>query len=89
MRVVMIWRDNTDYARTVIEWMHDCEHRIGTAPESLSPDEPEGESICRAYDIVEYPTMLAIDNDGRVMQLWRGRDLPRIDDVSFYLLKNE
>ncbi|MCR5572872.1 MAG: hypothetical protein K6F57_03820 [Candidatus Saccharibacteria bacterium] len=88
MRVVIIWRDESDYGRTVTEWLHDCERRIGVAPESLSPDEPEGESICRAYDIVEYPSMLAIDDGGKVMQMWRGRDLPRIDDVAYYLMEH-
>ena len=88
MRVVIIWRDESDYGRTVTEWLHDCERRIGVAPESLSPDEPEGESICEAYDIVEYPSMLAIDDGGKVMQMWRGRDLPRIDDVTYYLMEH-
>lgn len=88
MRVVIIWRDESDYGRTVTEWLRDCERRIGVAPESLSPDEPEGESICRAYDIVEYPSMLALDDSGKVMQMWRGRDLPRIDDVAYYLIEH-
>ena len=88
MRVVVVWRDNTDYARSVIDWLHDCERRVSAAPESLSPDEPEGESLCRAYDIVEYPTILAMNDDGRLLQMWRGKDLPRIDDVSYYLIEH-
>ena len=88
MRVVMIWRDESDYGRTVAEWLHDCERRIGVAPESVSPDEPEGESLCKSYDIVEYPSMIALDNEGKMIQMWRGRDLPRIDDVSYYLTEH-
>ena len=88
MRVVIIWRDESDYGRAVTEWLHDCERRIGVAPESVSPDEPEGESLCKSYDIVEYPSMVALDNEGKMIQMWRGRDLPRIDDVSYYLLEH-
>ena len=88
MRVVIIWRDNTDYARTVIDWLRDFEIRSGKQIESLSPDEPEGESPCRAYDIVEYPTMLAIDTNGSLLQMWRGTDMPRISDVSYYLMEH-
>ena len=62
MRVVIIWRDETDYARTVIEWLHDFEKRTGTMPESLSPDEPEGVAAKGAH--------LRVD-DG---QHGRGRD---------------
>jgi len=88
MRVVIIWREDTEYARSVIEWLRDCERRIGLTPESLSPDEPDGESLCRTYDVVEYPTILAMNDDGNVLQAWRGRDLPRIDDVSYYLIEH-
>ena len=89
MRVVIIWREESDYARTIIEWLHDCERRVGKAPESYDPDEGAGESLCHAYDVVEYPTMLAIDDDGQVLQEWRGVEaMPRIDDVSYYLLEH-
>lgn len=88
MRVVAIWRDNEDYSRSVIEFLRDIEHRLGKAPESLSPDSPEGESLARSYDIVEYPSILAINDDGKLVQLWRGAMLPKIDDVSFYLLED-
>lgn len=88
MRVVVVWREESDYARSVIEWLHDCERRLGAGPESLSPDEPGGESLCKAYGIVEYPSIVALDDDGRLIQMWRGRDLPRIDDVAYYLLKS-
>ncbi len=88
MRVVIIWRDNSDYGRDVIDWLRELERRTGRTLESYSPDEPEGESICRAYDVMIYPTILALDTDGRVLQEWRGGLLPRIDDVSYYLINN-
>ena len=62
----MIWRDDTDYSRTVTEWLRDFEHRTGKQPESYSPDSPEGESICHTYDVVEYPTILAFDDEGKL-----------------------
>ena len=86
MRVVAIWRDNTDYSRTMIEWLEDFKRRTGHEPESVSPDSPDGESLCRLYDIVEYPSIIALDNDGKQLQIWRGTMLPRIDDVNYYLI---
>ena len=79
MRVVIIWREDTDYARDVIEWLHEFEHRTGKQPESFSPDSADGESICRTYDVVEYPTILAFDNEGKLLQEWCGMNpsLPR------------
>ena len=53
-----MWRRESDYGRSVEEWLHEFERRTGRTLTSLNPDEPEGESVCRAYDIVEYPTMM-------------------------------
>ncbi len=88
MRVVIIWRDESEHGRSVREWLRDLERRTGRSLESYSPDEPSGESLCRAYDITMYPTIMALDNDGRMMQMWRGGMLPKIDDVSYYLITN-
>jgi hypothetical protein len=87
MRVVIIWREETDYARDVIDWLRDFEHRTGKQPESFSPDSPDGESICRTYDVVEYPTILALDSMGRLQKMWRGTGMPSIDDVMYYLIE--
>lgn len=84
MRLVMVWRDNTDYAREVLDWMRDFEHETGKKVESLDPDTAEGEMFVRARDIVEYPAVVAVDNDGRVLKMWAGRHLPQINDVSYY-----
>ena len=82
----MIWREESDYARSVIEWMRELEHRTGRTIESYEPDSPEGESICRSYDIVEYPSIIALNDDGKMLQEWRGTMLPKIDDVNYYLI---
>ena len=59
MRVVVIWRDESEHGRSVREWLHELEHRTGRSVESYSPDEPDGESICRSYDVRIYPTILS------------------------------
>ena len=79
-------REESDYARSVIEWMRELEHRTGRTIESYEPDSPEGESLCRSYDIVEYPTIIALNDDGKMLQEWRGTMLPKIDDVNYYLI---
>jgi len=87
-RVVIIWRDNEDYSRTVTEWLHDFEHRTGKQLESLSPDEGDGLSLCKAYDVVEYPSIIVLGDSGEVRQMWRGASMPRMDEVAYYLLEN-
>lgn len=86
MRVVCIWRRESDYGRVMEEWIDEFERRTGVEIESVSPDSREGEGFCRAYDIVEYPTLLVLkEGDGGVAAMWRGTALPTFDDVSYWL----
>lgn len=88
MRVVCVWRDNTDYAREVNEWLREFERRDIGEIESLDPDTIEGEIFCSAHDVVEYPTIIAVDDQGRELQTWRGTPMPLIDEVSYYSREN-
>lgn len=84
MRVVCVWRENEDYSRAVEEWLMEFERRTGRAVETLSPDGREGVEFCRAYDIVEYPTIMALGENGSVLSMWRGKQLPLFDEVAYW-----
>ena len=84
MMVIVVYKDFTDYAREVESYMTDFKRLTGRELETLDPDSKEGESFCRAYDIVEYPSIIAVSDDGRLQQLWRGTPLPQINEVSYY-----
>lgn len=84
MRLVVLWRDNTDYAREVISWISDFKHSTGKEVESLDPDMVEGESFAQARDIMEFPSVVAVADDGSVLRHWRGTPMPPIDEVSYY-----
>lgn len=83
MRIICVYKEGYDYSRTVTDWMEDFYRRTGERIESLNPDEdPE---FCEAYDIVEYPTMLAIGPNGEAAAIWKGEPLPLFDEVLYYL----
>lgn len=84
MRVVVVYKYESDHAREVLDYLRDFSRQTGHEIEEIDPDTPEGAHFCRTYDIVEYPTMLALDDSSRLHQLWRGRPLPTISEVSFY-----
>ena len=84
MRVVCIYRDNQDYSRTVTEWLENLRRQTGREMEIMDPDKNTG--FCEAYDVVEYPTILALDNNGVVRASWRGKTLPLINEVLFYMV---
>ena len=69
MRVVVVYRAESDYARRVIDFLHDFNRQTGHTID----------------DIVEYPTIIALSADSQMQNMWRGLPLPTISEVSFYV----
>lgn len=84
MRIVIIARDRTDYARQVEEYLRDFKMQTGGEIEVMNPDSREGIGFCQAYGVLEYPTILALDSSGIMQHMWRGLPLPRISELSYY-----
>jgi hypothetical protein len=79
-----VYKDQTDYARSVIDFLRDFQHQTGHEVETMNPDSAEGIDFCQSYDIMEYPTMIALSDDGQMLNTWTGLPLPTISEVSFY-----
>ena len=75
MRVVVVYKTESDHARTVFDYLRDFKN----------PDSAAGSDFCRTYDIVEYPTIIALSDGGQLQNMWRGTPLPTISEVSFYV----
>lgn len=84
MRVIVVYRDQADYSRTVLDFLHDFEHQTGHVLELMNPDSAEGISFCETYGVVEYPTIVALNDSGVMQNMWRGLPLPTISEVSYY-----
>lgn len=85
MRVVVVYKQQTDYARRVEDYMMDFQRQTGHELETLDPETRDGISFTGAYDILEFPTIIAISDDGQIQNQWRGLPLPTISEVSYYV----
>ncbi len=81
----MVYKDGTDYSRTVSDFLRDFEHQTGHILELMDPDSPEGTHFCETYGIVEYPTIIALSDSSELQNSWSGVPLPTINEVSFYV----
>lgn len=84
MRVVIVFKEESDHARAVLDFLRDFKIQTGHDLEIINPETPEGIHFCAAYDIVEYPTIIAISDNSVMQNLWRGLPLPTISEVSYY-----
>ena len=82
MRIVCVTKEGRDYSRTVSDYLEDFYRRTGREIETMDPD--QSPAFCEAYDIVEYPTILALDNSGGVAASWKGLPLPLFDEIAYY-----
>ena len=85
MRAYIVYREESDHARAVIDYLREFERRIGKVPQLVDPNTKEGADFCRLYDVVEYPSVVATDNQGILQNIWRGQPLPTINEVSYYV----
>lgn len=85
MKTLLLYRPNTDYERTVLDYVRDFKMQTGKDLPTMDVDSPEGSEICKIYDIVQFPAILVTDNDGKYLNLWVGETLPQIGEVSYYV----
>jgi hypothetical protein len=86
MKVVVVSREGEDYSRAVSDWLTDFRRRTGRELTVISPDSPSGAGFSSTYDVVEYPSIVALAEDGQVLRMWRGLPLPTIDEVNYYAM---
>lgn len=85
MRVFIAYRPNSEHAREVADYLRDFERQTGKKIDEIDPDTREGDHLSRLYDIVQYPTIVATDDDGALQAMWPGTPLPLMDEVSYYV----
>ena len=84
MRTFVVYKVESDHARAVMDYMGDFKRQTGRDIEVVDPDTRDGSALCRTYDIVEYPSIVSLDDNGVLQNMWRGLPLPTISEVSYY-----
>ena len=85
MKVVVLYRPNSEHARKIEDFVRDFEHyQPGKRLEVVSLDTRDGSSTATLYDVMQYPAILALRDDGQVMKEWEGDMLPLMNEISYY-----
>jgi hypothetical protein len=85
MKVLVIYRPNSEHGRLVEEFIHEFQRRYGDAHlEILNIDTRDGSATASLYDVVQYPAILILQNDGYLQKSWEGNDLPLMNEVFAY-----
>ena len=83
--MLVLYRPNSEYARTVEEFVHDFQYRYpGHTVEILSIDTRDGSATASLYDVMQYPAIMVLRTDGYMQNSWSGVPLPLMDEVAAY-----
>ncbi len=87
MKVMVVYRPNSEHGRMVSDFLRDLNHMSPSAGkvEEIDVDTREGSAIASLYDVMSYPKVMVVADDGRLIQDWESGTLPLLSDISFYI----
>jgi hypothetical protein len=87
MKVLVLYRPNSEFARQVEEFVHDLQERHNVDErhlEVLDYDSREGSATASLYDVMAQPSIVVVGDDGAYVKSWQGTELPLLEEVAGY-----
>ena len=84
MKVTVLYQPNSEHERRVLDYARDVKRTTGHELELVSLNSREGADQAKLYDATRYPAVLALRDNGQLLQLWQDELLPTINEVSAY-----
>ncbi|HSX45824.1 MAG TPA: hypothetical protein VLG27_02340 [Candidatus Saccharimonadia bacterium] len=85
MKVLVLYRPNSEHGRLIEDFIHEFKQRYAEAHlEVLNIDSRDGSATASLYDIMQYPAILVLQNDGYLQKSWVGDEIPLLDEVFAY-----
>jgi hypothetical protein len=86
MKVLVLYRPNSEHGRLIEDFIHDLQQRVDSEKmEVLNVDSRDGSAMASLYDIMSYPAILVLQTDGYLEKCWQGDSLPLFDEVAAYI----
>jgi len=86
VKLLVLYRPNSEHESQVEAFVRDFQRRydVGRKIELVSINTRDGAATASLYDVVAYPAILVLGDDGSLVNLWQGMPLPLMDDVAGY-----
>lgn len=90
MKLLVLYRPKSEHATPVESFVRDLEHQhdVGNKISMVSVETREGAATAALYGVWDYPALVAVADDGRVLNMWQGESLPLMDEVVSYIYTN-
>lgn len=80
--ITILYRPGSEHERQVQEFQSELAHNQ-VIVRLINIDSREGSTLARLYDVVDYPAVIAHEDDGHVIDTWSGK-FPLVSEVSYF-----
>lgn len=81
----MLYRPNSEHARVAEDFARDFSHQFRDSRlDMVDLNTRDGSSTASLYDVMQYPAILALTDDGQLVKEWEGQSLPLMNEVAYY-----
>ena len=86
VKLLILYRPNSEHETEVESYVRDFQRRydVGRKVEMVSVNTRDGSATASLYDVVSYPAILVLGDDGSMVGFWQGMPLPLMDEVAGY-----
>jgi hypothetical protein len=86
MKALVLYRPNSEYSRITEQFIRDYKSRYPTGRvEVVNIDTRDGIATASLYDVMSYPAILVIQDNGALQKDWQGPVLPMFDEIASYV----
>ena len=85
MKVLILYRPVSEHGRMIENFIRDFEFKEGKHRlEVIDIDTRDGMATASLYDVMQYPAVLVLQNDGYLHKMWQGSEMPLMDELAAY-----
>jgi hypothetical protein len=88
MIALMLYYPGSASARIASDYARDFERLHGQAIDLVDMNTIDGDRKASLYGISQYPAILALKDDGTMLQTWQGEYLPLMNELAGYINMN-
>ncbi len=85
MKALILYKPISETATSVEEYAHSFKQQTARTLELIDIESKEGIALQELHDLVQYPVIIAVREDGSLVEIWPDRDSwPTVSELSFY-----
>ncbi|HSW66662.1 MAG TPA: hypothetical protein VLI54_05995 [Bacillota bacterium] len=90
VKLLILYRPDSEHSTDVESFVRDFQHQFETGRkiELVSLNTRDGAATASLYDVMNYPAILALADNGSILNLWQGVPLPLMNEVAGYAYSN-